>query len=440
MLIRFHVENFLSFNELTEFSMVAGQGTSLPHHVVKSNKRGIPNLLRAALIYGPNGSGKSNFVKAIDFAQKIILTDVAKDEIIAVKPFRLEMGKLHQPSKFQFDIKIGEQLYSYGFEVDSHTVKEEYLYLLGEKKNKIIFHRLTTSEGKTQVDFDNINFANNEEEQFLKFTGKGCPINKLFLTECNNRNVWGNVQNIVVIRNVWEWFANCLRIMTPDFYFTIQNAETNDYANLLKHFSTDIAHIDYALLAVENALDEIEVSRKWGIESMKDGQTCYIKSKDRNHFFFFEKDNGKLIASKLISKHLQNNTTIFEFAEESDGTKRLFDFLPVISFKNNFTFIIDEIDRSLHPHLSRAILEYFLENQVDINKQFIATTHEANLLDLSLLRKDEIWFSEKNKSGATELYSLEEFKPRPDTEIRSGYLQGRYGAIPFIGNVSALNG
>lgn len=436
MLIRFYVENFLSFNELTEFSMVAGQSTSLPHHVVKSHKRGVPNLLRAALLYGANGSGKSNFVKAVQFAQSFIRLGLSKDAtMIEVKPFRLQRENLYKPSKFQFDIKIADTVFSYGFSLDGYSVKEEYLYVLGENRDRLLFNRITDSTGKVQVDFENIPFANVEEEQFMKFTGKGCPQNKLFLTECSDRNVWGNVQYTEAIKGVWEWLIDKLRIMTPDFYFTVYNVEKDIYEHLAKHFDTGISEMVYEEVDPEAAVNELDSIRAISADSIRNNGNSLIKSADRNQLFFFEKKNEEFKAFKVHSRHLNNSISEFEFSEESDGTKRLFDFFPIIGIKAKYCIIIDEIDRSLHPHMSRAILEYFLENQQDTEMQLIATTHESSLLDLDLLRKDEIWFTEKNAQGATELYALEEFKPRADKEIRKGYLQGRYGAIPFIGHL-----
>lgn len=435
MLIRFFVENFLSFNELTEFSMVAGQGTSLAHHIVKSPKRGVPNVLRAALLYGANGSGKSNFVKAIAFAQKFIGSGVLKEEMIGVKPFRLQRENLHKPSKFQFDIKLKDNVYAYGFSIDGYSVKEEYLYLLGENNEKTIFHRVTTSEGKVQISFDNIVFENAEEEQFMKFTGKGCPQNRLFLTECNQRNVWENVQHIKNIRQAWIQLIFNLFIMFPEEYLSFYQMQKEKYEELSNYFNTGISQLIYEDIDFDAATMELDEGRVRQVNNLKNERTILVKSANKNHLFLFDKKEEEMKAYKILSHHLDNSTSTFEFSEESDGTKRLFDFFPIISTKNSSTFIIDEIDRSLHPHLSRSILAYFLENQKGTEMQLIATTHESSLLDLDLLRKDEIWFSEKNTKGATELYSLEEFKPRADKEIRKGYLQGRYGAIPFIGNL-----
>jgi AAA15 family ATPase/GTPase len=132
----------------------------------------------------------------------------------------------------------------------------------------------------------------------------------------------------------------------------------------------------------------------------------------------------------------------FDFEDESDGTKRLFDFVPLLQLLNrdDFTIIIDEIDRSLHPELTRNFIELFLTNEIaNTNGQLIVTTHESSLLDFKLLRRDEVWFVEKNKHGESHLYSLEEFQPRFDKEIRKAYLQGRFGAIPYISDYQKLN-
>ena len=136
----------------------------------------------------------------------------------------------------------------------------------------------------------------------------------------------------------------------------------------------------------------------------------------------------------------QKDSVLFEIYEESDGTQRLFDLIPaLIELSNNDrVFVIDEVDRSLHPNLTKSLIEYFLLNSKGLKNQLILTSHESSLLDLKLLRKDEIWFTEKRPSGSTSLYSLEEYKPRFDKEIRKGYLQGRFGAIPLISNLKDL--
>ena len=126
--------------------------------------------------------------------------------------------------------------------------------------------------------------------------------------------------------------------------------------------------------------------------------------------------------------------------DESDGTRRLLNLLPVLrpTAFSGTVFVIDEIDRSLHPILVKEFVEFFLKSSTGEFRQLILTTQESNLLDQDLLRRDEIWFAEKDQAGATRLYSLLDFKVRNDLEIRKHYLQGRFGAIPFLGDMDAL--
>lgn len=426
MLIRFFVNNFLSFNSQTEFSMVAGQGATHTHHVVKGQKRHIPNVLRAGLLYGANGSGKSNFVKAISFAQYLIGGHELKE--LNFQYFKLKKENAQKPTSFQFDILLNDTIYSYGFEILNHQIKEEYLLERGATKDKTIFERKNDDKGKTQMSFD-IHFKTKKQADFLEFIGMGTPKSRLFLAECRLRNVWNEVENLKEVENLFNWFAVNLIVIFPDLAPHVKHIEEKQYLEILHYFGTSITNFEWQPIDFE----EIENKIKYDFNSLASGQNILIKSINKKDIYLFKKENNNLYTYQLATQH-EGSDAIFEFSEESDGTKRLFDFVPIAVVKKNYTFIIDEIYRSLHPHLSKALLSYFLEHQKDTQSQFIATTHEASLLDLDLLRKDEIWFAEKNQQGETALYSLEEFKPRTDTEIRKGYLQGRFGAIPFIQN------
>ncbi|MBR1556615.1 MAG: ATP-binding protein, partial [Prevotella sp.] len=159
--------------------------------------------------------------------------------------------------------------------------------------------------------------------------------------------------------------------------------------------------------------------------------------------YFFELDEDgvpKIYKQQAIHKDINKEDTIFDMREESDGSIRLLDFIPMLIDlqQNSSVYLIDEIDRSMHPMLSQKLLEcYFSALASERDSQLIFTTHECNLLDLEFIRADEVWFVEKDKNGASHLTSLAEYKPRED--IRKGYLQGRYGAIPFFAPVKNLN-
>ena len=167
-----------------------------------------------------------------------------------------------------------------------------------------------------------------------------------------------------------------------------------------------------------------------------------IASPSASTIYFFETDADGITTiykQSAIHKIDNNDEVAFEMSEESDGSIRLLDFIPMlIDLRlNESVYLVDEIDRSMHPMLSKLFLEYYF-NHLSNNRdtQLIFSTHESNLLDLNLIRADEVWFVEKSKDGASHLTSLAEYKPRED--IRKGYLQGRYGAIPFFAPIKSL--
>jgi AAA15 family ATPase/GTPase len=156
----------------------------------------------------------------------------------------------------------------------------------------------------------------------------------------------------------------------------------------------------------------------------------------RQYYIIAKSNNQELKISKLMLKHKVGGgeETLMDTAEESDGTLRLMDIIPILYKREGHSqvFIIDELDRNLHPNLCYQLIQLFLV-QEDSNSQLIVTTHESNLLTFNLLRRDEIWFVEKDPQGASVAYSLEEFTPRYDKDIQKGYILGRFGAIPIIG-------
>ena len=154
------------------------------------------------------------------------------------------------------------------------------------------------------------------------------------------------------------------------------------------------------------------------------------------------REGDKYYARRVQAQHEVNNKLYdFELKEESDGTQRVFDFIPMVQKVKSeaCTFVIDEIDRSLHPTLVRALVSKIVTDK-GMKGQLIFTTHDAGLLDGKIFRNDEIWFAEKDReTQSTHLYTLDEFKPRADLDIQKGYLNGRFGAIPFLAKLNELN-
>ena len=438
MLIKFTVENYLSFNGKVELSLVAGKYRSLPHHVIKRKKRNDVNLLKSAVIYGANASGKSNLVKAIDFGRNMIVKGTKAGQQIPTRIFKLDAKNYQQPTKFQYDIKVKGKIYSYGFSLDSRKIHDEWLSLPAKAQETYLFTRKTDSDDRVEVNFGKNLYSTVKERNFLQFVAQGTRSNQLFLTEAIQRNV-------KQLKDVYEWFSDRLKIIFPEsqvehlaeILMTDKHNIKNTFLKLLKGFDTGISNIATEQIPLSKVNLPTEVKEK--IEKdLKEDQIAIVREMPTRKTYNISKGKeGEFLAIQLITQHKMKDSkkeVSFELNDESDGTKRIMDFIPALTNLRieDDVYIIDEIDRSLHPHLTTAILDIFLNKDKQHNNQLIVTTHESNLLNLELLRRDEIWFVDKNKDGETTIFSLEEFQPRYDKDIRKAYLLGRFGAIPSL--------
>ena len=451
MLLQFTVENFLSFRDETTFSMLAaGADAQHPAHLVQNAAGKGRSALRATALYGANGAGKSALIKAIGFAQNLILRGRRSGQPIPVNPFKLS-AKRGEASKFDFTFTYQGVQYAYGFKVNATQVLEEWLYGTPNKQEVAYFERQTTDKGKAKIEFGaQMKGKNKKQEQFLEFVAEGTRPNQLFLTEAEDRNIES-------VKPVIEWFRKVLLIISADaeaqdLEMTLhQDANFTDFlCSLLQRAGTGIEGIatEEVPLDFDHHFPGIpDEFRKELLENIRDSE--------KNHFVMLRSDSGarhiltqnKEGAPLLIKFRTQRlaedrSLTEFEAQEESDGTRRLIHLAPALfglKGRRESVVLIDELDRRLHTLLSKAFIEAFLDcDDMNRKNQLIFTTHDTNLLDLDLLRRDEICFVEKDKEGASHLASLSEFKIRPDLQIEKGYLNGRFGAIPFLGNLCDL--
>jgi AAA15 family ATPase/GTPase len=402
------------------------------------------NLLRSAVIYGANASGKSNLVKAMSFAQDLIVNGTKPRQLIPVTCHKLSRACAELPSKFEFELKCQGQYYAYGFELDARKVHSEWLYRISKNTQRMIFER-ESQEGQVTVEFGEVDFEDKNDKQFLDFVARGTRPNQLFLTESVDRNV-------KYFDQVFSWFADALGIIFPrDLYLKFPmgmdkgDAQSNPLLRYLQLFDTGISDFAFEPVDIETELppdlsEPIKASLSPHL-TPEESLTLYVRG--NRHYMLHMNENQEIETFKLMARHEMaegGQEALLEITDESDGTQRLMDLTPALFelLNRERVLIVDELDRSLHPNLSYKILEHFLNNNPEQQSQFIVTTHASNLLNLSLLRRDEIWFVEKDKAGASSLYSLEEFAPRYDKDIRKGYLLGRFGAIPVLGNVSHL--
>lgn len=425
--------------------MIPSRERSHKDQVYKTTQKNTINLLRGAVIYGSNASGKSNLVKAISYAKQLITKGKAPGKPLDLQKFKLDTSTEDVPTKFEFEIQCQDKMYAYGFELMNTYIKEEWLYRIRSKNDELIFQRNSGLENTFSFG-KSIQNLPIEEFQLFDFVAKGTRENQLFLSETINRN-------LNEFSNIYTWFTRTLKIISPHskdsgIEFKInEDASFKDYlTKVLDSADTGIKEIN----SEEISLKTSSSASKYFIDSLTDNldedEGALITDPDSGKRIVLRKSNGELKAFKLSTIHqcLNGKTEAsFDLEEESDGTRRLIELTPALyemaHSDESSVHIIDEIDRSLHPHLTRFLVREHLESEKNSKSQLIVTTHETSLLDASLIRRDEIWFIQKDEFGASKLYSLNNFQPRYDKDIRKDYLLGRYGAIPFVGDFRRLN-
>ncbi len=447
MFIGFSVSNFLSFRTTQTMSMLATKVARHKEHILNGNGK---KILKTGLVYGANAGGKSNFIKAIDFSRDIILGGI--DEVdLNRKYFRVCDNGYNTPGVFEYRMitQAGKE-YSYGIAV-SYATKEilsEWLVRIEKTgAETCIFNRFVDDNGENFTESEVI-YKNKDErtrwEIYLQVFGRNISSamkKKSILSDIAERS---NTRHGVFgeILDVYEWFQSIIILFPTSQYGGLnQMVEQEDirtiFTSILRYFDTGIESVESKQGQME--FDKIfegiplEHAEKLKIRISNDIKNEPIMFKVNSQVYSLRKDeHGNIITTKMMQNH-GNNQELFEYADESDGTKRLFDLIPLFYENNgNRTIFIDEIDRSLHTNLTRKFLELFYEFTEGDTCQIIATTHDSNLLDLDLVRQDEVWFIKRMKDHSSVIYSLNRFKERYDKKIDKEYLLGRYDAIPVF--------
>lgn len=410
MLIEFSVKNFMSFKNKVTLSMEKGNGLENEENVVFD---GDINVLKSAAIYGANASGKSNLLKAFTCAILMVRTSsliAVGQKWVFLRPFLFDEESKNKPSEFEFVFKTNGVKYKYYFSADENKVYDEVLDAYYTQKPTNIFRRTNTNNYEFYVD-----------KKKLEALSMNNTENKLFLATATT---W----NYDKTKDAYLWFVNGI-----DTYDSFNNITDKD----LIAYSKDSEDLKEFALKLLNKADIL----------IKD-VTVHYEEKEIDNLLLapLEKSNDKYKV-KNINIELEHEVMVgndkhnykLNFVDESSGTKVLFAFAPFLkrAFENTKVIIVDELERSLHPALVEFIVKLFNNKEINkANSQLIFTTHAMNLLNLELLRRDQIWFTEKNpENGVTDLYPLDSFSVRKDENIQKGYINGRYGAIPFIKDV-----
>lgn len=457
MLIRFNVKNFLSYDtrpggKSEEFSLIAGEHNSKNNHI--SSKEEI-NLLRFAAIYGANAAGKSNIVKAMKCMRDTVLFGLPKGHNEMYCKIRPEnKGKT---SYFEMEILIRNKVYAYGFEAvlsQSRFVSEWLVQLLSNGKEQEIFLRDITT-GKYAV--GDIIKKDKDLEQTLNVYMKDLAYDDTglflrFMNQNQKRGIYRKSSAARIFQDVSSWFSHDLRIHYPNqpissYSYLTEERNLRKIARALSSLGTGIESIEFVTMdwgdvqsrlpneanhEMDNFVNQARAEMNRLTSTKRGGKMVEAGMMIRsNQDFFFVRVLPADVQYKMI-KFKHKSGGLFRLGEESEGTKRLLDLLEILLMGRGKTYVIDELDRCLHPSLTYEFVKLFLEMARDQKTQLIATTHESRLLDFNLLRRDEVWFVDKKEQGNSDIYSLEEYNARFDSVIDKAYLEGRYGGIPIF--------
>lgn len=399
MLLNFTVENYRSFRNAVSLRMEATSIKELRSSIITKDEY---KLLPVAVIYGANSSGKSNVLKAMAAMGSIVMSSskLNPDENLYYEPFMLDTESRNKPTSFEVVFLAGQAMYRYGFSYDRRHIISEYLFTtsFGKHVEKQLFIRAEDEYEISEKDF----------EEGVGLDSKTLD-NRLFLTVAAQFNGKVSLQ-------VMRWFSR---------FNAINGLESSGYQGMTLRMLTE--NLKGARETLQFFRDTQLGLKNIKVENEPDAVTFTVHN--------VRDDNGKVVRDEEF----------LESVMESEGSKKMIEISGPIfdTLLNGKILMIDELDAKLHPILTRHIVKLFMNPEVNRKgSQLIFNTHDTNLLNVQYLRRDQIWFTEKDRHDSTDLYSLVEFidsegrKVRNDSSFEKDYINGRYGAIPFIGGLS----
>lgn len=415
MFLRFSVENYLSIRDKQELSFVTSSLKGREEGLIECDISPTKSVLPSLLIYGANASGKSNIVQAFREVQNMILYSHSKGQpgegIPQYSPFKLDVACADIPTEFEVDFVLLGTRYVYGFQFNQSEFVAEWLYSFPKGKRRVLFER------------------NGEEFIFGRFLkGRNKIIseltrdNSLFLSAASqNRH-----ETLQEISKYFKAMYGNISIHVPSEYAS-HHLSRRDLDTRVVPFLSNIGSGVVGSRVKEIQLTDEDVERNSKLLSFLKEMSSETRKLDLE----IPKKITELQLSHLNSS---GEDIFFDLDRESEGTRRLLMVLPEIfrALDNGSLMVVDELDVSLHTRAGEALLGLFCSKKSNPNgAQLFATTHDTNLLQSKYLRRDQIWFTEKDQYGATDLFPLTDINTRETDNIENGYLQGRYGAIPL---------
>lgn len=399
-------------------------------------------------MYGANGAGKSNLIKAIEALKDFIMEDEIPLALIT-QSFKFDPESKKKDIYLGIEFSMGGVPYYYGITIKEGIVVEEELQIsgLGKRKDHVLFLRTDdVNENKLEISFHEDLLKDASDASLPGFLKRNViQRNKLVLSYFKTNPSL----NLLPIFVAYHWFKSDLYIISPFTKPTRQALRFEKDKDFIAFATHTMQAFKTGVLEIK--VESIPVEQYFGVDNWDKAEKITADLKANPERFsgtltpieevLFVLEDGVAKAKRLVFLHEEDEgKNTFYADEESDGTRRLVDYLPPLysAIRESKVYIIDEIERSIHPLLIKEMISKFSADE-QTKGQMIFSTHESTLLDQDIFRQDEIWFAEKKADGATELYPLSEFKEHATIDIRKGYLNGRYGAIPFLANLKDLN-
>ncbi len=411
MLLEFRIRNYRSIRDEIVVSFVASKDKKLADtHLASTGIKSLPHVLRSAVVYGPNASGKSTLLQALFFMRAVVAesaTIMQPGQTFNVQPFRLDTEYAKQPTEFEITFLLDGVRHQYGFRLTPERIVDEWLLVYRAAKPQQWFSR--SFDEKTQSSVYEFSTHLTGPRKLWQETTRP---NALFLSTAAQLNS-------ELLGPIFRWLVE-------------QPVYLGAGLSPLPDSTTELLQTDVGKRAVRDFLTSADISISDVVSVSRPGfhQQIMIGPDGPK----FSREERELLMPQFVHK-TEHGSASFELHEESQGTQRLYALAaPVLDvLKNGRLLIVDELDSSLHPLLVRRLVNMFHNPELNSHcAQLLFSTHDTSLLDRNVFRRDQIWFTEKDRDQATRLYPLSDFGPRETEAWEKGYLIGRYGAVPFF--------
>lgn len=443
MLLRFAADNIMSFKETVEFNTFpSSKSHSHEWHKIQC---GHATALRMSAIYGANGAGKSNLLKCISMLKSMVEVEKLGDlSLTDDLYFRLDDEGKNRPSELAIEFFAKGNIFYYHIVFNRMEIVEEELILSQKTKDITIFSR-KNNEITVRGEFLQQGSKDNFIEMFLD------AMNRIIRPDMLALSFFGHYYPDVLpkVKDAFDWITR-LQVVLPAMrigflpHVLDKDAEFAKLVNsIMPELKTGISKLSIRKEIVNeddirgnSAMQQAYAAAK---EMPGNPQMLMETKKDEISNIVFE--DGIAYLKTLVAVHIDSDGHDVEMnmGMESDGTRRLIEYMPLLYsvLKHDKVFVVDEIERSIHPIMIKTLMSKISANK-DARGQIIFTTHESCLLDQSIFRPDEIWFAQKDVNQSTQLYPLSDYNIHKTANIENGYLNGRYGGIPFLSNLTDL--